>query len=156
MKAKEFLIGFVALAALTAGSSAMANEIYRWVDDQGNVHYEDRPSASAKEERLAMNYRRTQSSSVQKQLEAQSEWQAARQERKTAAAEQAEAAAAKKAEAEEKQKRCETYRARLEKMVQSRRLYREDENGERIYLDEAQMQQARQRVEDQITENCGS
>ena len=155
MNGKKFLIGFAALA-LTAGGGAMANEIYKWVDDQGNVHYEDRPSGSAQEERLAINYRRTDSGSVQKQLDAQSERQAARQERKSAAAEAAEAAAAKEAEAEEKRKNCETYRARLEKMVQSRRLYREDEDGERVYLDETQVQEARQRVEEQITESCSS
>jgi hypothetical protein len=38
--------------------------------------------------------------------------------------------------------------------LQSRRLYRTDENGERVYLDEAQRQEARQKAEKQITEFC--
>lgn len=155
MKGKQFLIG-LAIIALTAGGGAMANEIYKWVDDEGNVHYGDRPTGSATEQRLAANFRRTDSSSVQKRIESLEASQAARQERRAAAAEEAKSAAAQKAEAEEKQKRCETYRARLESYVQSRRLYREDENGERVYLDETETQNARQRVEDLIAENCSS
>jgi hypothetical protein len=41
-------------------------------------------------------------------------------------------------------------------MLTSRRLYREDENGERVYLDEAQMQSARDRVQSQVEEYCGA
>ena len=155
MKGKRFMIGFAALA-LTVGGGAMANEIYKWVDDQGNVHYEDRPSGSATEQRLAFSYRRTESSTVQERIDSQTEAQAARQEKKTAAAEEAAAVAAKEAETAEKQKNCDTYRARLETCVQSRRLYREDENGERVYLDETETQNARQRVEEKIAENCTS
>lgn len=155
MKNKRFMVGIAALA-LTLGGGAMANEIYKWVDDEGNVHYGDRPSGAAAEQRLAASYRRTETSAVQKRIESLTQAQAARQERRSAAAEAAEAAAAERAAAEEKKKLCETYRARLETFVQSRRLYREDENGERVYLDEAQRQDARQRVEDLISENCTS
>jgi len=153
MKGRRFMIGFAALA-LTVGGGAMANEIYKWVDDQGNVHYEDRPSGSATEQRLAFSYRRTESSAVKERIDSQTEAQAARQEKKTAAAEEAAAVAAKEAETAQKQKNCDSYRARLETYVQSRRLYREDENGERVYLDETETQNARQRVEEKIAETC--
>src|SRR5262249_39661977 len=46
----------LALAALLAAGAAHA-QVYRWVDDQGKVHYRERPPAGAKarplEERLA-------------------------------------------------------------------------------------------------------
>jgi len=134
----------------------MANEIYKWVDDQGNVHYGDRPTASNQAEVVALTYRRTDSGSVQKRVAAQGEAETAREEKRAARAEEKQAAEAAAAEAEAKQKRCETYRARLEKFVQSRRLYREDEQGEREYLDETQTNAARQRVEELIAENCSS
>lgn len=155
MKGKRFMLGFAALA-LTVGGGAMANEIYKWVDDQGNVHYEDRPSGSATEQRLAINSRRTESSAVQERIDTHTEAQAARQEKRAAAAEEAAEAAKKEAEAAEKQKRCDTHRARLESYAQSRRLYREDEQGERVYLDDTQRQDAQQKVEEQIAENCTS
>jgi hypothetical protein len=57
MKVKRFLLGFAVLA-ITAGGGAMANEIYKWTDEEGNVHYEDRPTGAATEERMALSYRR--------------------------------------------------------------------------------------------------
>jgi len=155
MEGKRFLVGFTALA-LTLGGGAMANEIYKWVDDQGNVHYEDRPSGSATEEHLTLSSRRTESSAVQERIDSRLDAQAERQEKKAAAAEEAAAAAAKEAEAERKQKTCDSYRARLETLNLARPLYREDENGERVYLDDTQRQDARQRVEERIAENCTS
>ena len=60
------------------------------------------------------------------------------------------------AQAAEKKQKCDTYKARLQKFVQSRRLYKADENGERVYLDEEQTQAARERVENQVQEYCSS
>jgi len=155
MKINRLLLGFAVLA-LTTGSGAMANEIYKWVDEQGNVHYEDRPSGAATEQRLAVNSRRTESSAVQERIDSRLEAKAVRQDKKAAAAEEKAAAAAEEAKAVEKQKRCDTYRARLETYIQSRRLYREDKDGERVYLDDDQRLDAQQQVEDQIAENCTS
>ena len=155
MAGKQVLIAFTALA-LTAGGGAMANEIYKWVDDEGTVHYGDRPSGAPVEQQMAINYRRTDPSVVQGQIDAQNQAKAARQERRAAAEEAAQTAAAKEAEAADQQKRCDSYRARLKTMIESRRLYREDENGERVYLDETQTQDARRKVEDLIAENCST
>ena len=155
MKGKRFLIGFAALA-ITVGGGAMANEIYKWTDEDGNVHYGDRPSDTQNEELMAMSYRRTDPSVVQQEIQKQADSITARQEARTAAAEEAKKAEAKAAEAAENQKKCESYRARLQTFIQSRRLYRQDENGERVYLDEQQTQDARRRVEELIAENCAS
>ncbi len=155
MAGRRILIAFTALA-LTAGGGAMANEIYKWVDDEGNVHYGDRPSGAPVEQQMAINYRRTDPSVVQGQIESLNKAKAARQERRAAAEEAAQTAATEKAEAADLQKRCDGYRARLRTMLESRRLYREDENGERVYLDEAQTQDARRQVEELIAENCSS
>jgi hypothetical protein len=59
-------------------------------------------------------------------------------------------------QAEQRKEKCDTYKARLQKFVQSRRLYKQDENGERVYLDEGQAQAARERVENQVQEYCYS
>lgn len=155
MKGKRFLIGFAALA-MTIGGGAMANEIYKWTDENGNVHYGDRPTNIQNEELMALSYRRTDPNTVQQQVQKQAAAMTARQEARTAAAEEAKTAEAKAAEAAENQKKCESYRARLQTFVQSRRLYRQDENGERVYLDEQQTQEARQRVEELIAEHCTS
>ena len=155
MNARRLLLGLTVLA-LTTGSAAMANEIYKWTDENGNVHYGDRPSGSATEQRMALSYRRTDTGSLQQRVQSHADSVAARQERKTAAAEEQKAAEEKAAEAADNARKCDAYRAQLETLIQSRRLYRADENGERVYLDETQIQEARTRVEALIAENCTS
>lgn len=153
MKGKGFLVG-LAVMAVTSSGAVLADGIYKSTDADGTVHYVDRPTGAATEERLALSYGRTDNSAVQSRIQARVDGQAAREEARSAAADEKKSAEEKKAEAAERQKRCDTYRARLEKYVQSRRLYRKDESGEREYLDEQQMQDARQRVEDLVAENC--
>ena len=144
----------IAAAALTFAGGAMASEIYKWTDEDGNVHYEDRPTGAATEERLQLTYRRTDSSSVNQRIQARMNRQAERDEARSAAAAAEQEAAESAAAAAERQQACERARARLETYLQSRRLYRTDENGERVYLDDAERQEARQKAEEQITEFC--
>jgi hypothetical protein len=132
----------------------MANEIYKWTDADGNVHYEDRPSGAPTEERIDIIYRRTDNSAVRKRVAARVDAQAAREEERSVAA-AAEKEAAEKAAAEaERQKACERSRARLESYLQARRLYRTDAAGERVYLDDSQREEARRKAEEQIAEFC--
>ena len=42
----------IACAALLASGFAMGGEIYKWVDENGNVHYEDRPVGEGEIERV--------------------------------------------------------------------------------------------------------
>jgi len=143
-----------AIAALTLAASAMANEIYKWTDEDGNVHYGDRPSGAATEERLALTYGRTDSGALQQRTDAFAEATAAREEARSAA-KAAEQEAAEQAAAEaQKAERCDGARARLESYLQSRRLYRTNDSGEREYLDDSQTQQARKKAEDQVTQFC--
>lgn len=153
MKGKRIVLS-CAVMVLTIASGAMANEIYKWTDENGDVHYEDRPTGAESEERLDITYRRTDGSAVQKRVHARIEAQTSRREAESvAAAAQQEAADNAVAETERKEK-CDRSRARMESYLQSRRLYRTDENGERVYLDEAQRQDARQKAEEQIARFC--
>ena len=153
MTGKRYLVG-LAVFAMTLGSASMANEIYKWTDAEGNVHYEDRPTGSANEQRMKMSYSRTNVEAVQQRILSRVESQEARREAKAAATEEEQSAEAAAAEAAEKREKCESYRARMQTFVQSRRLYRENDDGEREYLDEKQTQEARRRVEELIAENC--
>jgi len=155
MKGKRILVGCAALGLALCGS-AMANEIYKWTDADGNIHYEDRPSGAATEERLALVYQRTNSAGVQKRTQARIDGQVARQEARDEADAAAEKAADAKAQAEADARKCQTSRAQLQTMLQAPRLYREDENGERQYLDENERQEARTRAEELIAEYCTS
>ena len=153
MKGKRIALS-CAVLAMTMASGAMANEIYKWTDADGNVHYEDRPTGAETEERLDMSYGRTDRSSVQRRVKARTDAEASRREAASVAAASKQEAADNAAAEEARAAKCERSRARLESYLQSRRLYRTDENGERVYLDDTQRQEARQKAEEQITQFC--
>ena len=153
MQRNRLLLGF-AVIALTLCGGAMANEIYKWTDEDGNAHYRDRPTGEPNEVRLGISYSRTDKGVVQQQEMARVESRATRQERRDAADEADRVATEEAAVTADQQKRCASYRASLERYAQSRRLYREGTDGERTYLDDDEMTQARKRLEDHVAENC--
>ena len=153
---KQIIATTVSIIVLAATSTVFANDIYKWTDADGNVHYGDRPAEGAQPQRLAIASQPTDPARIQAANQA-------RVASRTEAAEAAAAAAADepspedlRAEAAERAQQCTTYRQRMLDFATSRRLYREDESGERVFLDEQEMQAARQRVEDQVTEYCSS
>lgn len=154
MKRMRIALSCAALAVgITTG--AIANDIYEWTDADGNVHYEDRPAGPNSERRSDITSHRTDNSVVQQRIQARVEAQKGRQEAKSvAAAAEREAEDNAAADAAERAKQCERARTRLETYVRSRRLYRKDENGERVYLDEKQQQHARQAAEEQVAKFC--
>ena len=149
---RKFLVLVITAAALT--TSAFAGEIYKYVDENGNVHYVDRPTGESGEERLDVTYSGTSSETVTAQVQKRRDYMTALEEARTDAKSQREAEAEARAEIEARAAKCREHRARLETYLQSRRLYRENAAGEREYLDEDQTMEARRKVEEAIQENC--
>ena len=145
----------LACAALMVCGLAGASEIYKWTDEEGNVHYEDRPTGNGQIERVNIVSRNTDNAAVQAQIEARREARAlAEQVESEAPPEMSREEIAR--EREERAKKCQQYRARLEQFLRSTRLYREGEGGDRQYLSDDEIMAARTRVEGQIKEYCGS
>ena len=140
--------------ALLCAASAGAGEIYKYTDADGNVHYGDRPTGNPTEERLAIGSRGTDPAAVQARIEAREARDATRAEARAAREEAEEAAAEERSAAADRAAKCEENRMRLQTYTESRRLYREDENGERDYLDDAGREEAIQQVRDLIDEYC--
>ncbi len=153
MKGKQIVLSFAVMAMTVAGGTS-ANEIYKWTDEDGNVYYEDRPSGAETEERLSITYRPTDSTAVTKRVQSRVDAQTARREAESVAAAEKKEAAENAAAEQVRKEKCDRSRARLESYLQSRRLYSTDENGERVYLDEAQQQEARTKAEEQVAEFC--
>ena len=141
---------------ITAGSASYADEIYKWTDEDGNVHYEDRPSEVYAGERLQMSYNRTDSANVQQRVQAMQDSVTARNEARAERETAKTTAAESRAAAEEKAARCEKYREQLRIMLETPRVYRQDANGERSYLDDVQKEEARSQAEALIKETCDS
>lgn len=149
------LMPAVVVTALALSGTAAAGQIYKWVDENGNVHYEDRPTNAAQVALMDIRSRPTDDEAVQARVEARREANAVREQVRSEAPPEMSKAELR-AEQEERAKKCQTYRDRLEAFDRSTRIYKEDESGEREYLDDEQVLAARARVEDQIREYCGS
>ena len=141
--------------ALLCAAAAAASEIYKHTDANGNVHYSDRPTGDQTEELLVIVSRRSDPDVVQARIDAQQAEDAKREEARSARLEAAQAEAQARSIAAERAAQCEQHRMRLQTYTESRRLYREDENGERDYLDDNAREQAVQQVRDLIDEYCG-
>lgn len=145
---------------VAVGGNAIASDIYKWTDAAGDVHYGDRPSEDIEAERLDIKSRptdRTQLASVsrpsndfrrQAPLVAPGADDPAPPEATGPSPEELRAAA------QERAKKCDQYKERLQTFVQSRRLYRQDENGERVYLNEEETQSARAKTQEKVEEYC--
>lgn len=147
------LIFLLASTAMLAGATVFASDIYRYTDTDGTVHYVDRPTGAPTEERLAITSSRTDNSEVQARVDARNT-RRAEEAAADAEGEPEMTRAEQLAEQQARAKKCQMYRDRLETFVTSRRLYREEADGERVYLDEAETQEARNQAQALVEEHC--
>lgn len=153
-KATTLLVTIGLATTIAAGAS----EIYKWTDVDGNVHYGDRPAGEYADstERLQIVSRPTDPGQVQAMIDARHERQETAAQVREKKAEEEKSYSATKAEAADRAKQCASARDSLQKYIQSRRLYRLDDSGERVYLDEQQMQDARNRMQARVEEYCST
>ena len=148
----------LAVAAALCASTALASEIYRYIDEDGNVLYGDIPSGDPGEEHLAVSSRPTDNAAVQARLQTRQETRTADAQRRAEQKAQEGADDLTRGEqhavAAARQQVCHQNRDRLLSYVSSRRLYTEGDDGERTYLSDAESQAAHDQVQALIDENC--
>jgi len=140
-------------AALGFSGAVLAGEIYKWTDDDGNVHYEDRPLGD-EVERLDVFSRSTNNATVQASIDARRERETVRSDARSKREEDKQTAAEAKVASEQRAANCEKSRARMQNYLAARRLYNQDDAGERVYLDEDQVMAARDKAQEQIQKYC--
>ncbi|MCG8435414.1 MAG: DUF4124 domain-containing protein [Gammaproteobacteria bacterium] len=135
------------IAASTLALSVSYGAVYRWVDEDGKVHYSDKPVENAEQvtvrapESAGTNEERAERQAEQLKLYSTKRQQAAEKR-------QQEREARKQRAAD-----CERARERAEKLTYTRRLYDVDESGNRVYVDEEE-EQRRQEAQQEVSEYC--
>lgn len=143
----------VLTGSLLLSAAAFSGEIYKWTDENGDVHYEDRPLGD-EAERLSIESRDTNYAAVQASIDARQASIESRAETRAKREEEDQAAADAQAEAAEQEERCQRSRERAQTYIEARRLYKENEAGEREYLDDAELTEAREAAQQQVREDC--
>lgn len=152
----KILVGF-----LMAGLAlvATAETVYKWVDGAGQVHYTDLPPKQADAKILSVTHGQSTLSDDEGSDGAENgdDAAAAAASGKSTTPEppvsREALAAAQNDAARAKVEQCKQAQDRYQKYIVSRRLFRE-ENGERVYLSDQELDEARARAKQAVDDYC--
>ncbi len=122
-------------------------EIYRWTDEQGRVHFGQRPVAGAEPVEVRPQVVERDEHTREREARTQRFYDARREEQQQAAA----TAAAQRAE---RASECQDLRRRLAQIPEGFSYYRTDANGERIYYSDEETDTARRQLRERIAQRC--
>lgn len=132
-------------------TNAMA-EIFKWVDEQGNVHYSDTPvKADAQQMQIKTESGSQPRVSEQERLERRQRLLQAYDEDR---ARQNEIDAREQKQKDQLKRECVIARDRLARYERSRNLYDFDKDGNRIILEDKEKQRITDTLRQQINQNC--
>lgn len=138
------------LAVPLYADSAHAGEVYKQVDENGNVVYSDRPR-EATATPLDVDTAKTDPAAAARKLDELKKAREQREQTKTDAAKEAEH---QRDLAAQRQANCEKARAYQQRVQTARRLYETDENGNRTYYSSEQQDAARVLASTRVREWC--
>jgi len=141
-----------AMLVLTLASAIASAEVYKWLDDQGNVHYGDRPPDTGSDPQSltlppapTRDADRAERSLLQRRL-----LEAIDAERAERAQAEAEAAAAKR----ERLLKCERARRDLARFERANIIYTNDDSGARIYMSDDERREATDKARHWLEKHC--
>ena len=146
-----------AIAGALICAAAQAGDVYKYVDERGNTLYTDKPLPGAvrvstgtqRPPEVAQQAYATQQAAANRQLGDSNQRITDAQSNQRIAATVAKDLEATRAD------RCKKARADYQTSIQSRRMYNEDKDGKRTYLNDAQLSQQRVEAAKQVEAICG-
>ena len=147
---KKSVLLFIMLAPLSLYAG-----VYKWVDDNGKVHYGDQPQSS--QPSIEMNIDVTSPAPV-----GSGEDQLTREEKRERLLQSMEEDRLEKHEQREKQKairaqnrqKCNRYRDRMRHYQRANALYRLDKDGKRVYVSDSDRAKSTKKLQAQIDRYC--
>jgi hypothetical protein len=149
---------------VASGAFVATADVYRWVDANGSVHYSDVPNQGAVLIRgTSKNIPQPRNDSYAAQNSAQSSSDAQRDRQagidgaiSDRLTQENTARAVQDDIAKKRGEQCKEATKRYDTSITSRRLYRQGANGERVYLSDAEIDQARVQARAERDTACGS
>ncbi|MDA0822470.1 MAG: DUF4124 domain-containing protein [Proteobacteria bacterium] len=146
------LLVIVTAGILAFGANTTAATIYKWVDENGKTHYGDRAAGDVNKAEEVRDW----------SSPSQSEGAEVRNQRTnrlldSLSKERADKRATRESAAEKERKRkanCTIAKNRQVRVDESSRFYDQDENGERVYLNDEQVEQFRTETQRSVDEWC--
>ena len=148
---QQVVCGSVLIGLLVATAGA---QVYKWTDEQGRVHYGDKPpqqGAQTMEVPSAGNGAASAPSDDERREKTQRLLRAYDEERRIKQQQEQR----EEVEAAKRQRLCNQARDRLRNYARARGLYELDEQGNRRFLDDSGRQQAEARARQEVEKWCG-
>ena len=137
-----------ALLCLLLLPGLAAAEIYRWTDANGQVHFSQRPTAAGAEQVEVKPQVVERDQLTREREERANRFYDARRE------EQAQASAETLKRRAEREEECKKLRNSLAEIPEGYSYYRSEEDGQRSYYSDEEVDTARRRLQDRVSERC--
>ena len=149
------------LVALTilifAGAVGIARaDVFRWVDEQGEVHYSDRWVPGSVLIKTNKPHPSASEAEAAPRVSEQSKVAGAGQRVSAQLAQQATAQAVKQDVTKAREQQCKQAKERYEQAIQARHISKPTKDGEREYLSDAEADAYRVQARQAVKELCGS
>ena len=146
---KNFIRILLMAAPLVANAS-----VYKWVDENGKVHYGDRPQGSQPAVEIQVDDApavRPSSDDAMSRAEKRERLLQAMEEDRVEKQEQREK---QRAESQQNRQKCNRYRDRMRHYQRASALYNLDSNGNRVYVSDADRARATKNLQAKINKYC--
>lgn len=151
MNGRNWLTTIALAAALGIALPAQATNLYKYVDEQGNVTYSQTKPKGHEAETIRLNSATLDSSGAQEKLDRLNEKAAAQSKDRQFAETSASAAAERD---ERMASNCKIAQENMRILRTTSRIQDKDANGEAYFLDEAAIQAKMTATQRQIEDNC--
>lgn len=126
------------ILVLLLGSASASAEIVKWVDSQGKVHYSDQPPPAAKSQQPLNIKNQPGALGGTSTAKSPAEQEQDFRKRQMDAADAEKKAAEDKKQAEIARQNCAAARSNLKSLQEGVRMSRYNEQGERVFMDDAE------------------
>lgn len=144
------VVGLTAIITCLLALSASA-DVYKSVDDKGNVQYTDTPDKLPAQLVQGVTSRRTDNSAVDERTAEEQQQNSENNSERTKTADQKKA---KESEAADKADRCKKARDRYDQLMNAQQVYTTNEKGDRVNMDDKQVEQARASAKQMVDTWC--
>lgn len=147
----KVLLLFMVLASLPMSATA---GVYKWVDANGQTHFGDRPPAEAASREVPVDSGSTQVDATARQRHQRMTEFLEQQQTERQAQQEADAKAEQAAR--EKTEMCKQMRARLKFLARVSTFYNLNDEGERVFVSEAENTRIREDFRAKVKQHCGN
>ena len=146
---KKLILFFVLIVPVAVYAS-----VYKWVDENGKVHYGDQPKASQPTVEMNIDDTRPAPSFSEDNLSREEKRERLLQAMEEDRLEKQEKRDKQKAENEKNRQKCNRYRDRMRHYERANSLYRLDKDGNRVYMSDGERASATKSLRAKINKYC--